>query len=78
MSTTRQPPILVFLVHMSQSILLRKIAYLKAENAILRSRCSKQIQTTPAERALLGRLKRPLGSAVQEMLSLVNYKTFLR
>ncbi|XHR30537.1 MAG: hypothetical protein ACFUZC_08235 [Chthoniobacteraceae bacterium] len=78
MPFTRQHPFLVFLVHMTQSILLRKIAYLKAENSILRSRCPKNVQTTPAERALLVRLGRPLGNAVQEMLSLVHYKTFLR
>jgi putative transposase len=78
MSTTRQHPLLVFLVHMTQSILLRQIAYLKAENAILRSRCPKQIQTTAAERSLLVRLGRPLGSAIQELLSVVHYKTFLR
>jgi len=32
MSAARQHPLLVFLVHMTQSILLRQIAYLKAEN----------------------------------------------
>jgi len=78
MPKTRQNPILVFLVHMTQSILLRQIAFLKAENQILRSRCPKQIQTTPAERALLVRIGAPLGSAIQEILSIVHYKTFLR
>jgi len=38
MSKARQHPLLVFLVHMTQSILLRQIVYLKAENEILRSR----------------------------------------
>jgi hypothetical protein len=56
MSRVRQHPLLVFLIQMTQSILLREIAYLKAENTILRSRCPKQIQTTPAERSLLVRL----------------------
>ena len=78
MSRTRQNPILIFLIQMTQSILLRQIAYLKAENTILRSRCPKQIQTTPAERSLLIRLGRPLGSAIQELISVVHYKTFLR
>jgi putative transposase len=63
---------------MTQSILLREISYLKAENQILRSRLPKQIQTTPAERSLLVRLGAPLGNAIQELLSAVNYKTFLR
>jgi len=78
MPRTRQHPLLVFLLHMTQSILLRQISYLKAENAILRSRVTTQIQTTPAERALLVRLGAPLGNAIQELLSLVHYKTFLR
>ena len=78
MSRTRQHPLLVFLLHMTQSILLRQIADLKAENQILRSRVPKQIQTTPAERVLLVRLGAPLGNAIQELLSLVHYKTFLR
>ncbi len=78
MSFARQNPLLVFLIHMTQSIMLRQIAYLKAENAVLRSRCAKNIQTTPGERSLLIRLGAPLGNAIQELLSLVHYKTFQR
>jgi len=78
MSRVRQNPLLVFLLHMTQSILLRQISYLKAENQILRSRLSVQIQTTPAERSLLVRLGAPLGNAIHELLSVVHYKTFLR
>ncbi|XHR29720.1 MAG: integrase [Chthoniobacteraceae bacterium] len=78
MSKARQHPLLVFLIHMTQSILLRQIAYLKAENQILRSRLPKQIRTTAAERSLLVRLGAPLGDAIQELLSIVSYKTFLR
>jgi putative transposase len=78
MSFARQNPLLVFLIHMTQSIMLRQIAYLKAENAVLRSRCPKNVQTTPAERSLLIRLGKPLGNAIQELLSLVHYKTFQR
>ncbi len=77
-ATTRQHPLLVFLVHMTQSILLRQIAYLKAENTILRSRLPGQIQTTPAERALLVRLGAPLGVGIRQLLTIVHYKTFLR
>ncbi|XHR29816.1 MAG: hypothetical protein ACFUZC_04525 [Chthoniobacteraceae bacterium] len=43
MSRVRQHPLLAFLLHMTQSILLREISYLKAENQILRSRLPKQI-----------------------------------
>ncbi|XHR30554.1 MAG: integrase [Chthoniobacteraceae bacterium] len=78
MSKARQHPLLVFLIHMTQSIRLCQIAYLKAENQILRSRLPKQIRTTAAERSLLVRLDAPLGDAIQELLSIVSYKTFLR
>ena len=63
---------------MTQSVLLRQIAYLKAENRILRSRLPKAVQTTPAERSLLVRLGSPLGSAIQELLGICHYKTFMR
>lgn len=78
MSFAHKNPLLVFLIHMTQNVLLRQIAFLKAENAILRAKCPKNIQTTPAERALLVRLGAPLGNAIQELLSIVCYKTFLR
>ena len=78
MSNFRHNPLLAFLVHMTQSVLLRQIAYLKTENRVLRSRLPKSVQTTPAERSLLVRLGSPLGSAIQELLGIVHYKTFLR
>lgn len=78
MSSFRHNPLLAFLVHMTQSVLLRQIAYLKAENQVLRSRLPKAVQTTPAERSLLVRLGSPLGSAIQELLGICHYKTFLR
>lgn len=66
MPNFRHNPLLAFLVHMTQSALLRQIAYLKAENRILRSRLPKAVQTTPAERSLLVHLGSPLGSAVRD------------
>jgi len=45
MSFARSNPILVLLVHKTQSIMLRQIAYLKAENSILRSKLPKHVQT---------------------------------
>ena len=78
MSRFRQNPILTFLVHMTQSALLRQIAYLKAENGILRSRLPRTVQTTPAERSLLVRIGSPLGSGIREIIGIVHYKTFLR
>jgi putative transposase len=78
MTNFRHNPLLAFLVHMTQSVLLRQIAYLKAENQILRSRLPKSVQTTPAERSILVRLGSPLGSAIRELLGIVHYKTFLR
>ena len=74
----RHNPLLLFLVQMTQSALLRQIAYLKAENQILRSRLPKAVQTTPAERSLLVRLGEPLGQGIRNLLGIVHYKTFLR
>ncbi|PTY00480.1 integrase [Verrucomicrobia bacterium LW23] len=78
MSFFAHNPILAFLVYVTHSALLRQIAYLKAENEILRSRLPKIIQTTPAERSVLVRLGAPLGSSIQEILGIVHYKTFLQ
>jgi len=78
MSDFRHNPLLAFLVHMTQSALLRQIAHLKAENQILRSRLPKAVQTTPAERSLLVRLGSPLGLGIRNLLGIVHYKTFLR
>jgi len=41
------------LTHTRKSDLLRQIAYLKAENRILRAKLPKQIEVTPAERTRL-------------------------
>jgi hypothetical protein len=41
MSRVRQNPLLAFLLHMTQLVLLHEISYLKAENQILRSRLAK-------------------------------------
>jgi len=59
--------VLTFFAYIIQSKLLQQIAYLKAENEILRNRIPGRIQTTPAERALLVRLAKPLGEAVHDM-----------
>ena len=67
MATIRSNPLLVFLVHMTQSILLRQIACRKAENSVLRSKLGKHVQTTPAKRAQMTRLGKPLGNAIQEL-----------
>ena len=49
MSNFRHNPLLAFLVHMTQSVLLRQIAYLKAENQILRSRLPSLAPGAPTE-----------------------------
>jgi len=51
-------PILLFLIHLTQSALLQQIAYLRAENRILRSKISGNVRVTPAERTVLVRLGR--------------------
>ena len=70
-------PILLFLIHLTQSALLRQIAYLRAENRILRSRITGAVRVTPAERTILLRLGRCLGISLPDLISIVHYKTFL-
>lgn len=70
-------PILLFLLHATQSALLRQIAYLRAENKILRSRVPGSVKVTAAERAILVRFGTGLGIALRDLISIVHYKTFL-
>lgn len=58
--------------------LRRQVQFLKAENEILRSRIKGAIRTSRAERDRLIKLGRPLGSAINEILSIVSPKTFAK
>jgi len=58
--------------------LARQIEFLKEENRILRGRLPGRVVVTPAERARLVRLGRPLGRAVEGLVSIVSPRTFSR
>jgi putative transposase len=53
-------------------------AFLRAENQVLKSRLRRQIRTTPQERARPVRLGKPLGAALDSLISIVSPKTFVR
>jgi putative transposase len=54
-----------------QSDLRQQNQYLRAENQILRSKIAGPVRVTPAERARLVRLGKPLGPAVQSLVTIV-------
>jgi putative transposase len=58
--------------------LARYIEYLKEENKILRARIPGQIHTRVEERERLLKLGRPLGKAIEELISIVTPSTFYR
>ncbi len=62
----------------SRDDLRRQVQFLKAENEVLRARIKGPIRVTPAERARLVRLGRPLGKAVWSLVSIVRPETFLK
>ncbi len=72
------PHLLKTLLNTDEHHLRAKVQFLKAENEILRSRLPKQIRTTPAERARLIRLSKPLGSTIIELITVVSPRTFTR
>jgi hypothetical protein len=71
-------PLLLLLVSASRGHLAKQIQYLKAENEVLRARLPEHIRTTPAERAKLLKFGKPLGSAIQDVISIVHPRTFAR
>lgn len=71
-------PLIVMLASLTRSQLARQIQYLKAENEILRSRLSKRVTVTPAERRRLVRLGKGIGPALKHLMTVVSYRTFIR
>lgn len=62
----------------TQDDLRRQVQYLKAENEILRAKIQGPIRLKPEERSRLVKLGKPLGRAIQSIISVVSPKTFLR
>ena len=59
--------------------LAKYVQYLKEENKILRARMpGKQVHTKPAERERLLKYGRPLGRAIEELITIVSPATFYR
>lgn len=71
-------PLFSLMASLTRQELARQIAYLKAENQILRARLPKQIVTTAKERRILLRAGRKLGAKLKDLISIVSYQTFRR
>lgn len=72
-------PLLFLLARCTRNQLIRQIEFLKAENEMLRTRINKQmIYVRPEERRRLLELGKALGPAVEHLLTIVSYHTFLR
>jgi len=71
-------PLFSLLASVTRQELARQVAYLKAENQILRARLPQHIVTTPKERQRLLRAGRKLGAKLQGLISIVSYQTFCR
>jgi putative transposase len=61
-----------------RSELRHQIVYLQAENKVLRARLPRALRTTPAERARLVELAKPLGRSIRELVTIVTPRTFAR
>ena len=71
-------PLLALIASASDKELAKYVQYLKEENKILRARIPGQIHTRPAERERLLKFGKPLGRAIEELITIVNPKTFYR
>src|SRR5882762_1082456 len=71
-------PLLLLLANSTEGNLAKQVEYLKAENAMLRKRLPKWLQTTAEERALLVKLGEAVGPGVAKLLSIVQYNCYRR
>jgi len=71
-------PLIHILASLSHSDLAKQIQFLKAENEILRSKLSKRIFLSHADRSRLLRLGKAVGPAIKHLISIVSYRTFSR
>ena len=70
--------LLLLIASPTDRALARHVQYLKAENEILRSKLPKIVSVTPKERNRLVRMGRRIGSAINQLISIVSPRTFLR
>lgn len=71
-------PLLALIASATDSELAKYVVYLKEENKILRARIPGQIHTKQEERERLLKHGKPLGRAVEELITLVSPSTFYR
>ena len=71
-------PLLALIASATDKELARYVEFLKEENRILRSRVKGQIHTKPDERERLLALGKPLGKAIEELITIVKPSTFYR
>ncbi|WP_149495356.1 integrase core domain-containing protein [Roseiconus lacunae] len=71
-------PLLALLASLTRQELAQQVTYLKAENAILRSKLPDRITLSNQERRRLIRHGRKLGPRIKELISIVSYSTFRR
>jgi len=71
-------PLLLLLANSSESQLAKQVEYLKAENAMLRKRLPKWLQTTAEDRALLIKLGEAVGPGIRFLIAIVQYNCYRR
>lgn len=69
-------PLLAMLASLTRQELVRQVAYLKAENQLLRSKLPARIALTDLERRRLVKHGKPLGAKLAGLISIVSYATF--
>ena len=71
-------PLLALIASATDKELARYVEFLKEENKILRTRIKGQVHTKPEERKRLLKLGKPLGKAIEELITIVKPSTFYR
>jgi len=71
-------PLLTLLASLTRQELAQQVTYLKAENAILRSKLPDRITLNNQERRRLIRHGKKLGPRIKDLISIVSYSTFCR
>ena len=69
-------PLLTLLASVTRQDLARQVAYLKAENRILRSKLPERINLSNQERRTLVKHGKKLGALIKGLISIVSYSTF--
>lgn len=71
-------PLLLLIAGATQNELALQVRYLKVENEILRSKLPARVTVTEKERNRLAKFAAELGSAINELLSIVHPDTLRR